>query len=110
MILPHLAEDKRPKDAAGWKAFAAKLTEHAAALAEAGLKLAWHNHDFEYEKLADGSRPIDALIAAKGVYYEPDIGWIVRAGVGRPRRARQVPRQDRRLPRQGHRTGRRHQG
>jgi sugar phosphate isomerase/epimerase len=38
-ILPHLAEDKRPKDAAGWKAF-----------------------------------------AAKGVYYEPDIGWIARSG------------------------------
>ncbi len=79
-ILPYLTEDKRPKDAAGWKAFAAKLTEHAAALAEAGLKLAWHTHAFEYEKLADGTRPIDALIAAPGVYYEPDIGWIERAG------------------------------
>ena len=30
------------------------LTGHAAALAEAGLKLAWHNHDFEYQKLPDG--------------------------------------------------------
>ncbi len=79
-VLPYLAEENRPKDAAGWKAFAAKLTEHAAALAEAGLKLAWHTHAFEYEKLADGSRPIDALIAAKGVYYEPDIGWIARSG------------------------------
>jgi sugar phosphate isomerase/epimerase len=81
-ILPYLTEDKRPKDQAAWKAFAAELTEHAAALAEAGLKLAWHTHAFEYEKLADGTRPIDALIAAPGVYYEPDIGWISRAGAG----------------------------
>lgn len=79
-VIPYLAEDKRPKDAAGWTSFAAKLSEHAAALAEAGLKLAWHTHAFEYEKLADGSRPVDALIGAKGIYYEPDIGWISRAG------------------------------
>jgi len=79
-ILPYLAEDRRPKDQAAWKAFAAELTEHAAALAEAGLKLAWHTHAFEYEKLADGTRPVDVLIAAKGIYYEPDIGWIARAG------------------------------
>lgn len=79
-ILPYLVEEKRPKDAAGWKAFAAKRSEDAAALAEAGLKLAWHTHAFEYEKLADGSRPVDALISAPGIHYEPDIGWIVRAG------------------------------
>jgi sugar phosphate isomerase/epimerase len=79
-VLPFLAPDKRPADAAGWRDLAARLTEHAAALAEAGLRLAWHTHAFEYEKLKDGSRPVDALIAAPGVYYEPDIGWIVRAG------------------------------
>jgi sugar phosphate isomerase/epimerase len=49
-------------------------------LAEHGLKLAWHNHDFEYQRLPDGSRPIDHLIGAAGVFFEPDIGWIVRAG------------------------------
>ncbi len=79
-ILPYLAENERPKDEAGWKAFADRLTEHAAALAEAGLKLAWHTHAFEYERLADGTRPVDVLIAARGVYYEPDIGWIARSG------------------------------
>lgn len=79
-VLPYLAEERRPRDAAAWTAFAAELTEHAAALAEAGLKLAWHTHAFEYETLPDGTRPIDALIAAPGVCYEPDIGWIERAG------------------------------
>src|SRR5262245_5046538 len=50
-ILPYLVAEQRPKDAAGWKALAARLTEHAAALAETGLKLAWHNHDFEFHAL-----------------------------------------------------------
>src|SRR5205823_10488285 len=59
VVLPHIAAEKRPTDAAGWKAIGARLTGHAAALAEKGYKLAWHNHDFEYQPLPDGTRPID---------------------------------------------------
>jgi len=80
VVVPHIAADKRPIDAVGWKAIGARLTGHAAALAEKGLKLAWHNHDFEYRPLPDGTRPIDHLISSAGVFFEPDIGWIVRAG------------------------------
>jgi sugar phosphate isomerase/epimerase len=80
VVVPFIAPDERPKDAAGWKAIGARLSEHAGHLAEAGLKLGWHNHDFEYAKLPDGSRPIDHLLA-NGVRFEADIGWIVRAGV-----------------------------
>jgi sugar phosphate isomerase/epimerase len=79
VILPHLAADARPRDASGWKAWSSRLADHAAALGEAGLKLAWHNHDFEYRPLADGSRPIDHILGPPGVLWEPDIGWIVRA-------------------------------
>jgi sugar phosphate isomerase/epimerase len=80
VIIPHIAAEKRPADTAGWKALASRVSGHAAALAEAGFKLAWHNHDFEYHQLPDGSRPIDHLMGAPGVMFEPDIGWIVRAG------------------------------
>jgi sugar phosphate isomerase/epimerase len=80
VIIPAVPQDQRTQAVDGWKALAGKLSDHAAHLAEAGLKLAWHNHDFEYRRLADGSRPIDHLLAAKGVLWEPDIGWIVRAG------------------------------
>lgn len=79
VILPHVGGDARPKDVAGWKAFGRRLGEHAAALKAAGLKLAWHNHDFEYAALPDGSRPIDHILAADGVLFEPDVAWIARA-------------------------------
>jgi sugar phosphate isomerase/epimerase len=80
VVLPHVGGDARPKDAAGWKAFGQRLGQHAASLKAAGLKLAWHNHDFEYMPLADGSRPIDHILAANGVLFEPDVAWIERAG------------------------------
>ena len=80
-VLPYLAADARPTSVEGWKALGERLGEHAAHLAEAGLKLAWHNHDFEYATLGDGSRPIEHLLAPAGVRSEIDIGWVVRAGV-----------------------------
>lgn len=80
VVVPYLIAEKRPTDLAGWKAVGGRLSGHAAALAEKGLKLAWHNHDFEYKTLPDGSRPIDHLVGASGVGFEADIGWIVRAG------------------------------
>lgn len=80
VIVPAVPADQRTQDVAGWQALGARLAGHAAALAGSGLKLAWHNHAFEYVTLADGSRPIDHLVGAAGVYWEPDLGWIVRGG------------------------------
>jgi sugar phosphate isomerase/epimerase len=80
VVVPYLVAEKRPADAAGWKTIGAQLAGHAAALAEKGFRLAWHNHDFEYATLPDGSRPIEHLLAGKGVGFEADIGWIARAG------------------------------
>lgn len=80
VVIPHIAPPDRPETVDGWKAFAGRLAVHAARLKDAGLKLAWHNHDFEFRPLPDKSRPIDHLLAADGVLSEADLGWIVRAG------------------------------
>ena len=79
IVVPYLVAEQRPKDVDGWKALHGQLAEAAAKAKAAGLGLAWHNHDFEYVALADGSRPIDYLIG-DGVTAELDIGWVVRAG------------------------------
>lgn len=79
VVLPHVGGDARPSTSDGWKAFGHRLNDHAGHLAEAGLKLAWHNHDFEYVKLPDGSRPIDHVLAGAGVRFEADLAWIYRA-------------------------------
>lgn len=80
VVLPYIAADVRPNDTAGWKALGARIAGHATALGASGLKLAWHNHDFEYAPLPDGSRPIDHLLADPNVWFEPDLAWIARSG------------------------------
>jgi sugar phosphate isomerase/epimerase len=79
IVIPYLVAEQRPTDVDGWK----KLHETMAVAAEkakaAGLGLGYHNHDFEYATLADGSRPIDHLIG-NGVSSELDLGWVARAG------------------------------
>ncbi len=80
IIVPAVPQEERTKDVAGWQALGAKLQGHAEALKGAGLKLAWHNHAFEYVTLADGSRPIAHLLSGADVKWEPDIGWITRGG------------------------------
>jgi sugar phosphate isomerase/epimerase len=45
----------------------------------AGLGFAYHNHDFEFRALDDGS-DLWSRIAAAGLLQEPDVGWLTVAG------------------------------
>ncbi len=81
MIPPFVPAEERENTADFWQGIGAKLAEGAARAAAHGLKVAWHNHDFEFVALPDGSRPIDHILGAgEDVYFEIDCGWIVRAG------------------------------
>lgn len=78
---PHLAEDERPADAAGWTALAHELETLAGAFAGAGLHFGWHNHDFEFRPTAGGAVPMEIVLdAAPSIGWEADIAWVVRGG------------------------------
>lgn len=50
---------------------------------KAGLKLLYHNHDFEFKKDADGIVPIDYLLEhtdPKIVNFQMDLYWVTKAG------------------------------
>lgn len=79
-IAPYLMPEDRPKDAAGWKALGKRLAAVAARLRGEGITFAWHNHDFEFVALPDGSLPIEHLLADDLVQLELDVAWVVRAG------------------------------
>ncbi|MGB5666510.1 MAG: sugar phosphate isomerase/epimerase [Maribacter sp.] len=49
----------------------------------AGLKLLYHNHDFEFKKNADGIVPIDYMLEhtdPKYVNFQMDLYWVTKAG------------------------------
>ena len=80
-IIPYIQPDDRPTDATGWSAYGAELARVAKPLADAGIALGYHNHDFEYRPLADGHMPIDLILhASPDTVLEYDVAWAVRAG------------------------------
>ena len=50
----------------------------------AGLKLLYHNHDFEFKPMKDGSVLVDYLLencSAENVNFQMDLFWVTKAGV-----------------------------
>jgi sugar phosphate isomerase/epimerase len=81
LICPYVAADRRPGDAAGWAAFGRRLAAIDARAKAAGFDFAWHNHDFEFAPLPDGSTPQEHILsAAPETGWEIDVAWVVRAG------------------------------
>ena len=82
LAAPWLEPVDRPRDAAGWRGFGKRLGKIAAEADKAGLSVAWHNHDFEFETLPDGSIPMRHILdAAPGIGWEMDVAWVIRAGI-----------------------------
>ena len=78
---PHLVAEKRPADKTGWQAFAARLGAVGEKARAAGFGFGWHNHDFEFVALADGTMPMQVLLeTAPELEWEADIAWIARSG------------------------------
>jgi sugar phosphate isomerase/epimerase len=46
---------------------------------DAGLGFAYHNHDFEFRTLDDGT-DLWTRIVGEGLPHEPDVGWLMVAG------------------------------
>ncbi|MBB5220610.1 sugar phosphate isomerase/epimerase [Amaricoccus macauensis] len=78
---PYLAPGDRPTDGAGWRAFGERLQLAGMQFREAGLGFGWHNHDFEFQRTADGVLPIMALFeGGPDLEWEADLAWVVRGG------------------------------
>jgi len=78
---PYLMPEDRPADAAGWQALGARLDRAGQPFRKAGLGFGWHNHDFEFVPLPDGTIPQDAMFAGgPGLEWEIDVAWVIRGG------------------------------
>lgn len=70
------------KNIEDYKSIAKRLNEAAKLCKDAGLKLAYHNHDFEFEN-HNGTTGYEILLKETDkdlVYFEMDLYWVVRSG------------------------------
>jgi sugar phosphate isomerase/epimerase len=81
LVLAHLGDNMRTPE--GYSEAAKALEAAGRKAADAGLTVCYHNHDFEFAKLADGSRGWDILYGKtdpKFVQAEIDLYWVTFAG------------------------------
>ncbi len=77
---PFVMPEDRPKTAGGWRKFGKRLGAVAAQMRDEGYIFGWHNHDFEFVKLKDGSTPHERMFeGCELLNWEVDVAWIVRA-------------------------------
>ena len=81
VTVPYLADSIR-KSADDYKKIADKLNEAAAICKAGGVKLAYHNHNFEFDKYGDttGYEIMLKNTDPKAVQFELDLYWVVRTG------------------------------
>lgn len=81
LVVPYLDKKDRPTDAAGWTALGQELGQIAAQANAQGMRLAYHNHDFELVDF-NGKTGLELLFAAAGpdLQTELDLAWVARAG------------------------------
>jgi sugar phosphate isomerase/epimerase len=77
VVAPYLTPPQRPATREGWQALGSRLARIRERLVAEGLRFAWHNHDFEFVALPDGSFPIEHVLG-DALLWEADIAWIVR--------------------------------
>jgi sugar phosphate isomerase/epimerase len=67
----------------GFKKMAAHMNDLGTQAKAAGLQYAYHNHNFEFERLPDGRFGYDVLLAETDhelVKFEVDCGWLIIGG------------------------------
>ncbi|QIL38539.1 TIM barrel protein [Pedobacter sp. HDW13] len=84
-VIPALPTDIRANGTLDdYKRMAAKFNQAAELCQKSGLKLAYHNHNFEFKDQGNGLTGYDILLnetEAKLVGFELDIFWAVNAGL-----------------------------
>ena len=80
-ILPWINDDQRGLD--DYKAHAEMMNRAAEAMKPAGVKVGYHNHQFEFFDLGDGQQGMDILLAETDpdlVTFELDLFWAALTG------------------------------
>ena len=81
VVVPSIPASERGRE--GLRRVATDLNRAGEAARAAGLRLGYHNHDWELAPLADGTRPMDLLLERTEpglVDWQMDVFWTVHGG------------------------------
>lgn len=81
LVCPFVPVEMRPVATDEWRRFGDRLAAIARLLQARGYEFAWHNRDYEFRPLRDGSMPIQHIAADPVVRLEVDVAWVALAGV-----------------------------
>jgi sugar phosphate isomerase/epimerase len=82
IVMPWLPMGERAATGAAWQAIGNRLAALGERVNAAGLRLAYHNHDWEFLSY-DGQTALEWIFAAAPkplLGWEADLGWVRRAG------------------------------
>ncbi len=78
---PYLDESMRPDSVDGYTKLGQRLEQAGQVARDAGCGFGWHNHDFEFQALDDGSMPLQRIFeGGPSLEWEADLAWIARGG------------------------------
>ncbi len=83
VVLPWLPEEQRPTGLDGYRQMAEELNGWGERAQAAGVQMAYHNHDFEFNTFGGETPGYDALLEATEpdlVKMELDLYWVTEAG------------------------------
>ena len=92
VILPYIADEERSLE--DWKRHASLMNASGERLADAGLKFAYHNHQFEFDDLGGGTTAMELLMNEtdpRFVCFELDFFWAYLAKQDIPALFRKYP-------------------
>lgn len=82
VVVPYIFPEERSKDIAGYQRLAERLNKLGETFKAHDIQLAYHNHDFEFERM-NGQLPYDILLDECDpdlLAMEMDLYWTVKAG------------------------------
>lgn len=91
-VVPWIGDDQRTLE--DWKRHAAVMNAAGERLADSGMRLAYHNHQFEFDDLGGGTTAMEVLMnetAANNLDFELDIFWANLVSTDLPALMRRYP-------------------
>jgi sugar phosphate isomerase/epimerase len=83
LFLPAVPPEQRQMEAGGWRALGRELAEMTQHFQKSGIRLGYHNHDWELKPKEGAKTALELIFEEAGqspLTWEVDVAWLARGG------------------------------